>query len=108
MSKSVEMTLVNNVASQFNARVKAVGLMYRGGHHVLKLRNEAPDLKTSKRKLRAALKASGFRLQRGGHLHGSQGLSFYVIRGDYNSGQLAVIEFDGTSAKPELCVTFGG
>lgn len=108
MSKSVEMTLVNTIAAQFNASVKAVGVMYRGGYHALKVRGEAPDLKSTKEKIRAALKSSGFRFQRDGQQSSAEGRSFYVIRGDYNSGQLAVIELNGTPAKPELYVTFGG
>jgi hypothetical protein len=106
MSKSVEMALINSIASQFNARVKADGLMYRGGYHTLKLRKEAPDLKSTKTKIRAALSASGFRLQRGAPQSSAAGRCFYVIRGSYSAGRFAAIELGGSPDKPELRVTF--
>ncbi len=108
MSKSSEMTLINNIASQFNASVRVKGFMYRGGFHTLKLREAAPNLKSTKKKIRAALTASGFRMQGSGMRSSPEGLSFYVIRGGYNEGQLALIELDGTPAKPELWISFGG
>jgi hypothetical protein len=89
----IELELVKSIAKQFNATVIKRGLLYRDGVHQLKLRGTAPDLKTTKQKMRAAVKAAEVALC------GEVPLCLDALKGKSDSDRLTLVELNELSER---------